>query len=156
MDVAADCVQMVPDADPHVYVIVCVKLVLCRVTLMICAVPSVPSATDIVDARGIVVNVPEPEPLMVPMLAPLKVIANCCEKLKSNDFEPSALCLMTVDPLASVFVVLLDIPTLLVPLYVVPFTVTDQFFDAVESIRPLDVATSCIAHDTVLVLFATD
>ena len=48
-------------------------------------------------------------------------------------FEP---CVMVVVLLARVFVVLFAIPTVFVPLYFVPFTVTDQFFEADESILP--------------------
>jgi hypothetical protein len=38
--------------------------------------------------------------------------------------------------LARVLVVFAEMPTVFVPLYFVPFTVTDQFFEAVESILP--------------------
>lgn len=48
-------------------------------------------------------------------------------------FEP---CVMVVVLLARVLVVLAEIPTVFVPLYFVPLTVTDQFFEAVESILP--------------------
>jgi hypothetical protein len=63
---------------------------------------------------------------------------------------------MTVVPLASTFVLLFEIPTVLVPLYLVPLTVTDQFFDTLESILPLDVDTSFNDHVMVLALLATD
>jgi hypothetical protein len=63
---------------------------------------------------------------------------------------------MTVEPLARVLVLLADIPTVFVPLYTVPLTVTDQFFAAVDEMAPLDVDTSFNAHVTVLVLFAID
>jgi hypothetical protein len=63
---------------------------------------------------------------------------------------------MVVVPLASVFVVLAEIPTVFVPLYFVPFTVTVQFFEADESILPELSAISCNFHATVDVLFAID
>ena len=63
---------------------------------------------------------------------------------------------MTVVPLANTFVLLFEIPTVFVPVYFVPLTVTDQSFDAVESMRPLDVDTSFNDHVTELVLLATD
>lgn len=40
--VLPDFDTIVPDALPHVYVIVCVKLLDCRVTESVCSVPSVP------------------------------------------------------------------------------------------------------------------
>ena len=63
---------------------------------------------------------------------------------------------MTVVPLARVFVPLLEMPTVFVPVYLVPLTVTLQSFETVESILPLDVATSFNVQVMVLVLLATD
>ena len=54
--VAVDFVHIVPLALPQVYVIVCVKLVDCLVTVNVCAVPSVPLPTDKVDFLGMVVS----------------------------------------------------------------------------------------------------
>jgi hypothetical protein len=61
-----------------------------------------------------------------------------------------------VEPLANVFVVLLAMPTVFVRLYFLPFTVTDQFFEVVESILPELPETSSNFQLTVDVLFATD
>ena len=55
--VLVDFVQTIPTALPHLYVMVCVKLLDCFVTVKVCAVPRVPSLADKVDSRGIVVNV---------------------------------------------------------------------------------------------------
>lgn len=63
MLVLLDFVHIVLDALPHVAVIVCVKLLDCRVTLIICAVLSVPFATDDVDLRGIVLSVKLDDPV---------------------------------------------------------------------------------------------
>lgn len=63
---------------------------------------------------------------------------------------------MVVVPLANVFVVLFAIPTVFVPLYVVPFTVTDHFFEVVESILPSLPEISCNFQLIVVVLFAID
>jgi hypothetical protein len=63
---------------------------------------------------------------------------------------------MVIVSLASVFVALFAIPTVFVPLYVVPFTVTDQLFEVVESILPSLPAINSIFHATVEVLFAID
>jgi hypothetical protein len=63
---------------------------------------------------------------------------------------------MVVVPLASVFVVLAAIPTVFVPLYFVPFTVTVQSFDVDESILPSLPEINCNFHATVDVLFAID
>ena len=57
MLVLVDFVQIVLEAEPQVAVIVCVKLVDCLVTVKVCAVFSVPFATDKVDFLGIVVSV---------------------------------------------------------------------------------------------------
>lgn len=59
--VLPDCVQTVPDAEPHVYVIVCVKLESALVTVKVCAVPNVPLLADNVLDRAIFVSVAEPE-----------------------------------------------------------------------------------------------
>lgn len=69
--------------------------------------------------------------------------------------EPSASCVTVVWPLASVFVLLLPMPTVLVPLYLVPLTVTLQSFEAVELILPEEPATSCIFQPTRVVFFST-
>ena len=61
MLVLPDCVQTVPDAEPHVYVMVCVKLESALVTVNVCAVPNVPLLADNVLDRAIFVSVAEPE-----------------------------------------------------------------------------------------------
>ena len=58
--VLLDFVQIVPLALPQVYVIVCVKLVEYRVTVNVCAVPSVPSLAVRPEALGMVVSVTLP------------------------------------------------------------------------------------------------
>jgi hypothetical protein len=63
---------------------------------------------------------------------------------------------MVVVSLASVFVVLFAIPTVFVPLYVLPFTVTVHFFEADESILPELPETSCNFQLIVEVLFTID
>jgi hypothetical protein len=63
---------------------------------------------------------------------------------------------MVVVLLASVFVVLFAIPTVFVPLYVVPFTLTDHFFCEDESILPLLVEINCNFQLIVEVLFTID
>ena len=77
MDVLLDFVAIVPDALPHLYVIVCVKSESCLLTVKVCAVPSVPLLAVSDDFLAMVVSVPLPEPDFVPMLVPLKVIENC-------------------------------------------------------------------------------
>lgn len=74
-------VTMVPDAVPHLYVMVWVKLLSDRVMVRVCAVLRVPLLAVKLDALGMVFSVPVPDPLIVPMLDPLKVIENSCEKL---------------------------------------------------------------------------
>lgn len=59
-------------------------------------------------------------------------------------------------PLANVFVELLEIPTVLLPLYLWPFTVTDHALDAEDEILPDDPAISCIFQLTVVVFDAMD
>ena len=59
--VLPDCVQTVPDAEPQIYVIVCVKLESALVTVNVCAVPNVPLLADNVLDRAIFVRVAEPE-----------------------------------------------------------------------------------------------
>jgi hypothetical protein len=63
---------------------------------------------------------------------------------------------MVVVPLASVFDVLFPIPTVFVPLYVVPLTVTLQFFEAVELIAPYAPEINSSFHETVEVLLSID
>jgi hypothetical protein len=151
-----DFVATVPDALPHLYVIVCVKLVSYLLTVSFKAVPSVPLSADKLLFLAIVFSVPLPDPVFVPMLAPLNVIENCWLNEYENVFVPLELWAMTVVSLASVFVVLFDIPTVFVPLYVLPLTVTDHFFCVVESMRPSEPAISSNFQLTVDVLFATD
>ena len=76
MFVELDFVQIVVEPLPQVATMVCVKLLDCLVTVSVCAVFSVPLATESVDFLGIVSSVPVPEPDFVPMDEPLKVIAN--------------------------------------------------------------------------------
>ena len=54
-----DFVHIVVETLPQVAVMVCVKLVATLMMVKVCAVPSVPFATDKVDFLGIVVNVCE-------------------------------------------------------------------------------------------------
>ena len=63
---------------------------------------------------------------------------------------------MVVVPFASVFVALFAMPTVFVPLYVVPFTVTDHFFEVDESILPSLPEISSNFQLIVDVLFTTD
>ena len=63
---------------------------------------------------------------------------------------------MVVVPLASVFVALFAMPTVFVPLYFVPLTVTDHDFDVLESIRPELPAINSIFQPIVVVLLAID
>ena len=60
-EAALDFVQIVPDAEPQAYVIVCVKLESALVTVNVCAVPNVPLLADNVLDRAIFVRVAEPE-----------------------------------------------------------------------------------------------
>ena len=60
-EAALDFVQIVPDAEPHVEVMVCVKLESALVTVNVCAVPNVPLLADNVLDRAIFVRVAEPE-----------------------------------------------------------------------------------------------
>ena len=76
MLVSLDFVAIVPVALPHLYVMVCVKSVDSLVTVNVCAVPSVPFPAESVEFRGMVFNVPLPDPDFVPMFVPLKVIEN--------------------------------------------------------------------------------
>lgn len=69
---------------------------------------------------------------------------------------PLELCAMVVVLLASVFVSLFPMVILFVPLYEVPLTVTDQFFEAVESILPSLVDINSNFQLIVDVLFAID
>ena len=68
---------------------------------------------------------------------------------------PSALCGMTVCPLARVLTVLFAMPTEFVPLYVVPLTVTLHAFDAVELIKPAEPETSWSSQPMNDLLFST-
>ena len=77
MLVLVDFVAIVPDAVPHLYVTVCVKSELCRLTVNVWAVPSVPFDAEMLLFRAIVGSVPLPDPDFVPILAPLNVIENC-------------------------------------------------------------------------------
>ena len=76
MLVSLDFVATVPEALPHLYVIVWVKLESNLLTVNVCAVPSVPLEAVKLLFRAIVGNVPLPEPDFVPMLVPLKVMPN--------------------------------------------------------------------------------
>lgn len=69
---------------------------------------------------------------------------------------PSLLCAIVVLPLARVLVVLVLIPTVFVPLYLVPFTVTLHFFEALELIEAYLSVISCKFQFTVEVLFASE
>ena len=77
MLVLLDFVATVPEALPHVYVIVCVKSESCLVTVKVCAVPSVPFEADMLLFLAMVFSVPLPDPDFVPTLAPSNVIENC-------------------------------------------------------------------------------
>lgn len=77
MLVLLDFVHIVPDALPHLYVIVWVKSLDCLETVNVCAVPKVPFDAARLLFRAIVFSVPLPDPVFVPMLAPLNVIENC-------------------------------------------------------------------------------
>lgn len=54
--VLLDFEQIVPDEPPHLYVIVWVKLLDCRVTVRVCSVFKVPLLADREDFRGMVVK----------------------------------------------------------------------------------------------------
>ena len=92
-------------------------------------------AAVIVALRRIVSNVPVPLALCVPIFAPLKFIPNSWLKEKEKVFVPSPLWAMTVLPLASVLVEPAPIPSVFVPLYFVPLTVTLHFLLAPELIE---------------------
>ena len=77
MLVAVAFVQTVPDALPHLYVIVCVKEESNLVTLNVWAVPSVPFEAVRLLFLAMAFSVPLPDPDFVPMLSPLNVIENC-------------------------------------------------------------------------------
>ena len=77
MLVLLDFVAIVPDASPHLYVIVCVKLESNRLTVKVCAVPNVPLDAERLLFLAMVSSVPLPDPVFVPMDAPLNVIENC-------------------------------------------------------------------------------
>jgi hypothetical protein len=68
MLVSLDFVQIVPDALPHLYVIVWVKLLACLVTVRVCAVPSFPLEAARVLFLGIVVNAFDADAVTVPLL----------------------------------------------------------------------------------------
>ena len=76
MDVLLDFVATVPVALPHLYVIVCVKLESNRLTVKVCAVPSVPLDAVKLLILAMVGSVPLPDPDFVPMLVPLNVMSN--------------------------------------------------------------------------------
>ena len=77
MLVLPNFVPIVPEALPHLYVIVWVKSLECLVTVKVCAVPKVPFDAARLLFLAIVSNVPLPDPVFVPMLVPLNVIENC-------------------------------------------------------------------------------
>ena len=62
--------MIVPEAVPHLYVIVCVKLFECLAMVNVCAVPNVPLLAVRLLLRGIVVNTFEPVAVTVPLLTP--------------------------------------------------------------------------------------
>ena len=66
-----DLVQIVPDALPHEYVIVCVKLLSCLDTLSFRTVPKVPFGAESVLFLGIVLNTFDVEAVTVPLLTPV-------------------------------------------------------------------------------------
>ena len=76
MLVLPDFVATVPLVLPHLYVIVCVKFESYRLTVKVCAVPSVPFDAVKLLFLAMVGSVPLPDPDFVPMLEPLKVIPN--------------------------------------------------------------------------------
>ena len=76
MLVLLDFVAIVPEALPHLYVIVCVKLESNLLTVNVCIVPSVPLDAVKLLFLAIVGSVPLPDPDFVPMLVPLKVMPN--------------------------------------------------------------------------------
>ena len=63
-----------PCALPHLYVIVCVKLLSALSIVNVCAVPSVPFDAVRLLALGIVSSVPLPDPDFVPSETPLNVM----------------------------------------------------------------------------------
>ena len=65
-----------PEALPQVYCILCLNVLVALLMVNVCAVLRVPLLAVRLDALGIVFSVPEPEPVIVPMLEPLNVIAN--------------------------------------------------------------------------------
>jgi hypothetical protein len=77
MLILLDFVAIVPEALPHLYVIVWVKSLDCFVTVNVCAVPKVPFDAARLLFLAIVFSVPLPDPDFVPILVPLKVIENC-------------------------------------------------------------------------------
>ena len=85
--------------------------------------------------RRRVSHVPVPLALCVPIFAPLKFMPNSWLKEKEKVFFPFPLWAMTVLPLASVLVEFLLIPSVFVPLYFVPLTVTLHFLLALELIE---------------------
>ena len=70
MLVLLDFVHIVPDALPHLYVIVCVKLLDFRVTVKVCAAFNVPLLADRLDFLGIVASTTELDAATVPLLTP--------------------------------------------------------------------------------------
>jgi hypothetical protein len=63
-------VVIVPEAEPHLYVIVCVKLLECLVMVNVCAVPNVPFPAVKLLLRGIVVSTFDAVAVTVPLLTP--------------------------------------------------------------------------------------
>ena len=106
------------------------------------------------DVLGMVVKSPLPEPDIVPTHEPENVISNVWENEKGKVLLPFVSCDMTVLPDATVLVVFALIPIVLLPEYLVPFTVTDHALLALELILPEPVERICICQVTVLVLFA--
>jgi len=87
MLVLLDFVATVPEAVPHLYVIVCVKLLECRDIVNVCAVPSVPFEAVKVLFLGIVVSTFDVVAVTVPLLTPDVNDADV-----DNVFLPSELC----------------------------------------------------------------
>ena len=84
--VSLDFVTIVPDVVPHLYVMVCVKLLDFLVTVSVCAVPNVPFDAVSVLFLGMVVNTFDAVAVTVPLLTPLVKDADV-----DSTFEPSLL-----------------------------------------------------------------
>ena len=151
MLVSLDLVHIVPFVFPQVYVIVCVKLVACRVTVSVCAVPSVPFATESVDFRGIVVSVFVAEAETVPELTP-----EVYEAETDRFFVPSDSCAMF-----NVFVNRLPLPLAVCPVlkgevkvYFVPSMVHEPDFSRVLYEPPVHFAlTFTVTFEVLFAMF---